>query len=115
MVSQFLSGVITIFAVIAVGGTLSVLFKAMQKKFAFTRLALVIGLSPLALVNFMDRGSSSNLYLFSMIAVLLGITIDGINFLLLPKERPEAKPKAETEEATDADPNSGVIVWEKAE
>jgi hypothetical protein len=115
MVSQFLSGVLPIFALIAVGATLSVLFKAMNERFAFTRLALIIALSPLSLINFLDPGYIPTLYLFSMIMALLGITIDGINFLLLPKERIKAAPVVEQEEASEVDPDSGVIVWEKAE
>ena len=115
MVSQFLSGVITIFALIAVGATLSVFFKAMSEKFAFTRLALILALSPLSLVRFLDPAYSSTLYLFSMILALLGITIDGINSLLLPKERIKATPKAEAEAKPEAEADPSVIVWEKAE
>ena len=115
MVSQFLSGVITIFALIAVGATLSVLFKAMNEKFTFTRLALIMALSPLSLVSFLDAGYVSSLYLFSMIVALLGITIDGINFLLLPKEVIKTESKVEKEEVSKIEPDSSLIVWEKAE
>ena len=119
MVSQFLSGVIAIFALIAVGATLSALFKAMDEKFTFTRLALIMALSPLSLVSFLDAGYVSTLYLFSMIVALLGITIDGINFLLLPKERIQAvsmvEKEKEKEEASEIEPDSSVIIWEKAE
>ena len=115
MVSQFLSGVITIFALIAVGATLSALFKAMDEKFTFTRLALIMALSPLSLVSFLDAGYVSSLYLFSMIVALLGITIDGINFLLLPKEVIKTESKVEKEEASKVEPDSSLIVWEKAE
>jgi hypothetical protein len=115
MVSQFLSGVIAIFALIAVGATLSALFKAMDEKFTFTRLALIMALSPLSLVNFLDAGYVSTLYLFSMIVALLGITIDGINFLLLPKERIKTESTVEKEEASEIEPDSSVIIWEKAE
>ena len=115
MVSQFLSGVIAIFALIAVGATLSALFKAMDEKFTFTRLALIMALSPLSLVSFLDAGYVSSLYLFSMIVALLGITIDGINFLLLPKEVIKTESKVEKEEASKVEPDSSLIVWEKAE
>ena len=119
MASQFLSGVIAIFALIAVGATLSVLFKAMDEKFTFTRLALVIALSPLSLVSFLDAGYVSTLYLFSMIVAVLGITIDGINFLLLPKEPIKTvsmvEKEKEKEEASEIEPDSSVIIWEKAE
>ena len=114
IMSQFLSGVFTIFALVGVGGVLSVLFKAMNKKFSFTRMALVLALTPLCLVNFIDRGSMTTLYLFSMLIVLFGITVDGINFLLLPKERLKAEPKVAEKETQEAEPDPGVIVWEKA-
>ena len=114
MLSQFLSGVLTVVVLIGVGGLLSVLLKPMTRNFVFTRMALILGLTPLTLINFIDRSSISTLYLFSMIAVLLGITVDGINFLLMPKERPKVEPVAEKEKAEDAEPDPGVIVWEKA-
>ena len=114
MLSQFLSGVLTVVVLIMVGGMLSILLKAMNQKFMFTRLALILGLTPLTLINFIDRSSISTLYLFSMLIVLFGITVDGINFLLLPKERLKAEPKVAEKETQEAEPDPGVIVWEKA-
>lgn len=113
MVSQFLSGVFIIFSLITVGSVLSVLFKAMSRKFAFTRLALVLALTPLCMVSFLDRSSIATLYLFSMITILLGITIDGINYLLIPKETLRVEPKQESAPAPESNPD--MIVWEKAE
>ena len=116
LIGQFLSGVLTIFVLVGVGGVLSVFFSAMSKRFAFTRLALILALTPLCLVQFLDRSSTATLYLFSMIAVLLGITIDGINYLLIPKEQPRAIPKAKKENTAEEEAvNPDVIVWEKAE
>lgn len=115
MISQFFSGVFTIIILIAVGGVLSVFFKAMNKKFSFTRLALVLALTPLCFINFLDRSNTNTLYLFSMIVVLLGITIDGINYLLLPKEQPKAAPQQEKEQVAEKESGPDVIVWEKAE
>ncbi len=115
IISQFLSGLFIIFVLVAVGGLLSVVFKTMGKKFAFTRLTLMLALTPLCLMAFLDRSSTATLYLFSMISVLLGITIDGINYLLLPKELPKTAQKPEKSDAEKTDANPEVIVWEKAE
>ena len=100
---------------IAVGGMLSVLLKGIKEKFAFTRLSLIMALTPLSLISFMDQANCSTLYLFSMIVELLGITVDGINYLLLPKERQRPAEKVEEQAPTAAEPDSGVIIWEKAE
>jgi hypothetical protein len=113
MVSQFLSGLVPILILIAVGAVLSTLFKAMNKKFAFTRMALILALTPLSLVNFIEPSSASSLYLFAMIVALFGITIDGINHLLMPKEKADVEEVAEQEETSQPEPE--VIVWEKAE
>jgi hypothetical protein len=114
MLSQFLSGVLTIIVLIAVGGMLSILLKGIKEKFAFTRLSLILALTPLSLISFIDQASSSTLYLFSMIAILLGITVDGINFLLMPKERAKVEIIPEEEKIEEVEPEPGVIVWEKA-
>ena len=115
IVSQFLSGLFIILVLIAVGSSLSVVFKAMGKRFPFTRLTLMLALTPLCLVIFLDRNTTNTLFLFSMISVLLGITIDGINHLLLPKEQPQSAKKVKIEEAGETEENPDVIVWEKAE
>ena len=115
IISQFFSGLFIILVLVAVGGSLSVVFKTMSKKFAFTRLTLMLALTPLCLVAFLDRNSVATLYLFSMISVLLGITIDGINYLLLPKELPKTAQKNKREDAAETESNPEVIVWEKAE
>jgi len=118
VVSEFLSGIVAVLALIAVGSVLSYILRGMAKKFPFTRMALILALSPLTLVKFLGQSTVSTLYLFAMIAALLGITIDGINHLLLPKELPEAEPEEATkaeENETATEPGPGVIIWEKAE
>ena len=112
MVSEFLSGLFAVFALIAVGGILSLVLGSMAKRFPFTRLALVLALAPFSLVRFLDRSGSSTLFLYSMIVILLGITIDGINHLLAPRAISETKAE-EAEEQEE--PAPGMIVWEKAE
>ena len=57
IISQFLSGVLTICAMIMVGGTLALLLRGMNRNFNFTRLSLILGLAPLSLVSFMDPKS----------------------------------------------------------
>ena len=114
IIREFLSGVSAVLAVIAVGAILWFILRGIARRFPFTRMALILALSPLSLVNFLDQGTKSILYLFAMIAILLGIMIDGINYLLMPKEPPKAEPKdASIEKETEAKP--GDIVWEKAE
>ena len=101
--------------VIAVGGFLAFVLQGMGRKFPFTRLALVLALAPMSLVKFFEYSTGSILQLYAMIVVLLGITVDGINHLLMPKEQPKARPKAKNEAESTAEPKPGVIVWEKAE
>jgi len=118
MISDFFSGIFSILALIAVGGILSLVLGGMAKRFPFCRLALILALAPLSLIEFLDRNGSSTLYLYAMIVILLGITIDGIAYLLEPKQhikRATADTEAEevVEDLAEADPS--VIVWEKAE
>lgn len=115
IVSQFLTGLFIILVLIAVGSSLSVVFKAMGKKFPFTQLTLMLALTPFCLVSFLDRSTTNTLFLFSTISVLLGITIDGINHLLLPKEKPQSAPKSREKDGVGTETNPDVIVWEKAE
>ncbi len=115
IISEFTSGVVAVLAVIAVGAALSFILRGIARKFPFTRMALVLALAPLSLINFLDRGESTALLLYAMITTLLGITIDGINHLLLPKERPQTTHDAVKQEEEIAESNPSVIVWEKAE
>jgi hypothetical protein len=119
MVSEFLSGIFVIFALVSVGGVLSLVLQGMARRFPFTRLALILGLAPISLVHFIDRAGTSTLHLYTMIVLLLGITIDGINHLLEPKAAPKLKeePKKTDEavEEREKEPVPGMIVWEKAE
>ncbi|VGO23270.1 hypothetical protein [Pontiella sulfatireligans] len=119
LVSEFLSGLIAVFSIVAVGGALSLVLSGMAKHFPYTRLALVLALAPLTLVRLLESVGSSNLYFYSMIVVLLGITIDGISHLLEPKAQPQEKPEPKSapveEEEKEAEPPPGMIVWEKAE
>jgi hypothetical protein len=116
MISEFASGLFAVFALIGVGAMVMLLLTGLGKKFPFTRLALVLALTPFSLFRFLENGSVSTLYLYAVIVVLLGITIDGINYLLVPKEAVlKTDPsKAESEEPEEK-PDPGMIVWEKAE
>ena len=116
MISQFLSGFITVVVLIAVGAFLSLVLRPMAQKSPFTRLALILALSPLSLVKFFESPDASEaLYLYAMIVTLLGISIDGINFLLMPKPKLRVVEREEKVEETHAESSPGVIVWEKAE
>jgi hypothetical protein len=117
VVSEFLSGLIVVFSLLGVGALLLLILGILIRKFPFTRLSLVLALTPLSLIHFLNHGAVSTVLLFSMISVLLGLTIDGINYVLLPKhveKKPESVPvRKETEAEESSKP--GMIVWEKAE
>jgi hypothetical protein len=115
IISEFTSGVVAVLAVIAVGAALSFILRGISRKFPFTRMALVLALAPLSLINFVGYSESTALLFYAMITTLLGITIDGINHLLLPKERPQTISDSATQEEETVKSNPGVIVWEKAE
>ena len=115
-VSEFLVGIVAILALISVGGILSLLLGSMSKRYPFSRLALILALTPFSLIGFLDSSASSTLYLYAMIVILLGITIDGIAFLLEPKANTKAESRAEPAQEKQAEePDPGVIIWEKAE
>jgi len=116
MVSEFMSGLFAVFALIGVGAAIMLALSGLAKKFPFIRIALVLALTPFCLFRFLENGSVSTLYLYAMIVVLLGITIDGINYVLTPKEAvSKAKPEeaAPKKEEKTSDPT--MMVWEKAE
>lgn len=116
IVSQFLSGLITVFALIAVGSVLAIVLRGMERKFPFMRLALVLALSPLALVQFFDHGGLTIFYIYAMIVLTLGFAIDGVQYLVTSKVRAKREPIPEAvEEEIPAEPKPGVIIWEKAE
>jgi hypothetical protein len=123
MVSEFLSGLLAVFALLGVGAAIMLILTSLANKFPFSRLALVLALTPFCLIRFVDRGTESTLFLYAMILVLLGITIDGINYLLMPRAqtKPSANSAAKTDETSASDPEAeeeekpGMIVWEKAE
>jgi hypothetical protein len=113
-ITTFLSGFGTVTVLVAVGGFLSLVLRGMAQKFPFTRLALVLTLAPYSLVKFLDRGGIDTLYLYAIVIILLGITIDGVNHLQ-PREprRTAPKPKEENDAEEESSPDG--IVWEKAE
>ena len=115
MVSDFFSGLLGVLALVAVGSALALALGGMTKRFPFSRLSLILALSPLSFSRFLGYGGNTTLHLYAMIVILLGITIDGISYLLEPRERSDAQ-QAKAEEAEKvAEPSPGVIVWEKAE
>lgn len=115
IISEFLIGVIAVLAVIAVGALLLFILRGIARKNPFARMGLVLALAPLSLINVLGNSESTALLIFAMVATLLGIAIDGINYLLLPKERSQTtrNPVEHEEETVKSGP--GGIVWEKAE
>ena len=115
MVSDFFSGLLGVLALVAVGSALALVLGGMTRRFPFSRLSLILALSPLSFSRFIGYGGNTTLHLYAMIVILLGITIDGISYLLEPRERSVAQ-QAKSEKAEKVEePSSGVIVWEKAE
>lgn len=117
MVSEFLSGLVVVLALVVVGCTIALVLGGMVKRFPFSRLALALALPPLCFMRFMEYQGTSSLHLYAMIVILMGITIDGINYLLEPKVRPNADETEDTQteqQARNEESSSSVIVWEKA-
>ncbi len=111
--SQLISGTIAVAIMVGIGILLSILLKVVvSRRFAFTRLALILVLSPLCMINLLDRSSVSTLYLYGIVVIVLGMTIDGIAHLLHPE--PEGK-GGRKKKAPTIEPNADPIVWEKVE
>jgi len=112
VISQLVSGIIAVAILVGIGILLAILLKLMMaRRFAFTRLALVLVLSPFCLINLLDRGSVSTLYLYGIIVVVLGMVIDGIAHLIRP-EQPKSRRK---KKAPTIEPKADPIIWEKVE
>jgi hypothetical protein len=114
VITTFLSGFGTVAVLVAVGAVLSLVLRGMAQKFPFTRMALVLTLAPYSFAKFLDRGGIDSLYLYAIIIILLGITIDGICHLQLREHRQTA-PKTKEKKDAGAEPSPDGIVWEKAE
>lgn len=115
MVSEFFSGLLGVLALVAVGSALALALGGMARRFPFSRLSLILALSPLSFSRFLEYAGTTTLHLYAMIVILLGITIDGISYLLEPRVRSSAAEKAESKEVEKAEePSPGMIVWERA-
>ncbi len=115
IIREFLSGVTAVLAAIAMGAFLLFILRGISRTFPFIRMGLVLALAPLSLINFLGNSESYLLLIYAMITVLLGIAIDGINHLLMPKEQsqPTQNPVKQAEGTVEPSPDS--MVWEKAE
>jgi len=120
IVSQYLSGVLVVFAVAVVGVSVYLVFKGLERRFPFSRLGLTVALTPLSLMNFVDLRDNMVYYVFAASSVVGALLVDGIQHLLTPKARPQA-PAAETATAETAETpvepaesKPDMIVWEKA-
>lgn len=121
MISDFMSGLFVVFALIGVGAFLMLILSGMAHRFPYTRIAIALALAPMSLIKFLGNGADSTLNLYAMITILLGITIDGINHILTPKaaarskEAPASVQDPEPQVVAEDDEEPGMIVWEKAE
>ena len=115
IIREFLSGVTAVLTVIVVGGFLLFILRGISRKFLFTRMGLVLALAPLSLIHFLGNSGSYVLLIYAMATTLLGLAIDGINHLLMPKEQsqPTQNPVNQAEETVESNPDA--IVWDKAE
>ena len=123
IISEFLSGVLIILALMIVGGLLAYLLKNMAKHYPFTRLAVILALTPVSLMQFLGRETQTFFFLYAMIVALLGILIDGIKHLIefkaqsqphraaIALQKSDEEP-AEEEPAEEA-PRADMLVWEK--
>ena len=99
VISGFLSGLIIVFALIAVGGLLASVLKKMSDRYPFTRLALILALTPVSLVHFLDQDTRMLLFTYVLIIALMGITIDSIRYLLEFRARLRLSAALEAERA----------------
>jgi hypothetical protein len=114
IVSEFFSGLLAVLALVAIGSALALVLGGMARRFPFSRLSLILALSPLSLSRFLESDGNATLHLYAMIVILLGITIDGISYLLEPRVRPVAEKAQSEEQEKDEESAPGMIVWEKA-
>ena len=104
MIKEFLSGLLVVVILICVGALLSLILSKSTKLFPFTRLALILGITPFSLIHFIHQGHTSTLYLFSMTVLLLGITVDGIAHLLARRSKETAVEHTIETEPPSVDP-----------
>ena len=123
--SRFLSGLLIILILISIGTIIGWLLGKLRKKHPFSRLAIMLALPPLSFIQFISDNQRPAFYIFTMIVLVAGITIDGMAYLLTPKDRTDAEDpvtagaKAETaseqpeDEPVSQTESSGALVWEK--
>ncbi len=112
LISRFLTGTMAVFALVAVGGALANVFRSAARRFAFTRAALIMALPPFCLAGCVDRAGLSTLFLFAIVIVVLGFTIDGLRNLTRAwrgEQDGAARPAAQP------GPQERSMTWEKAE
>ena len=141
VINEFLSGLIIIFALIAVGGLLAFVLKKMTHRYPLTRLALILALTPISLLHFLDQNTRYLLFTYVLIIALMGITIDGIRHLFEFRAQLRLRAEREAERAQlrkasgesvteisevtaqedasipseEEEKRPGVIVWERVE
>lgn len=122
MIASFLNGLVFVLLLVLVGSILALILAWMAKRFPFTRIALVITLSPLAFIRLLELADYEFIQKYAMLTTLAGFLIDGIHHLIrtyLPPQaevaEAEGQASSNQEEDSSADSPKDSIVWEKAE
>lgn len=120
LINQFLTGTVSVFLMVLIGGTLAHLLRSIGKQFTFTKSALAIALPPFCFSLSLDRGSVSTIYLFAIVMILLGYSIDGVKYIMLAR-RTDGEPSPATSGQSDIAQNNASeddgkkVIWEKVE
>jgi hypothetical protein len=114
LINQFLTGTISVFVMVLIGGSLAHLLRSINKRFAFTKTALVLALPPLCFSLCVDRGGLSTIYLFAIVVILLGFSIDGIKHLLPTGCTEDESPPGESR-PSGSESGEKQVIWEKVD
>jgi hypothetical protein len=115
MIGGLLLRVFALLAVIGVGALLSFILQGLAEKLPFTRLVSCIALAPLIFLQLVDEKAIPILLLHAMLAALIGLIIDGANFILLSGQNTDVHPRQEQDDNKSTDSGPDGLVWEKAE
>jgi hypothetical protein len=116
LISNFLTGTLAVFAMVAIGGALANLFSRTRRNHTFTRSALILILPPLCLSLCLPYMMLQVLFPLAAALVIIGFALDGAKQLIIAGKR--AKPKPDPlppEQEEDAESDGRTMRWEKAE
>ena len=115
LISRFLLGTIAVFAMVAIGGAFANMFRSVNKRFCFTKTALILTLPPFCLSLVLDRSSLSTLYLYAMIVIVIGFSVDAARHLIAIWRHGESLPSPRNENTSASESSEKGMVWEKIE